>query len=130
MVHTWICHCEPTASYIFHIVKGIGRKKVVENLSHAYTFFAKNRGRIFKNIKIIRYLTNVCGFYYIVSNNKQREIVMITLNASDFPQYMKTQIRYLRWVCAVERIEMLEAIEKYAFRFKVLYVSKHFIIGN
>jgi len=42
-----------------------------------------------------------------------------------FKNYMNTQIRYLRLVCAIKRIDMLTAIERYAVRFKLAYARKH-----
>jgi len=55
-----------------------------------------------------------------------REIGMKVINpTSTFKDYMETQIRYLNYVCAIKRIDMLSAIEKYSHRFKLLYLKKH-----
>jgi hypothetical protein len=51
---------------------------------------------------------------------------MKTINpTSTFQSYMKLQIRYLSFVCSVKRIEMLDAIEHFSYRFKMLYFQKY-----
>ncbi len=42
-----------------------------------------------------------------------------------FKSYTAVQVRYLRLICLVHKLTMLEAIELYAVRFKTLYVMKH-----
>jgi hypothetical protein len=51
---------------------------------------------------------------------------MKTINpTSTFQNYMQLQIRYLNYVCSVKRIEMLDAIENFSYRFKLLYGQKY-----
>ena len=42
-----------------------------------------------------------------------------------FKNYMQTQIRYMKLVSKVKRIDMLTAIDRYAIQFKMSYAKKH-----
>jgi len=51
---------------------------------------------------------------------------MKTINpTSTFQSYMRLQIRYLSYVSSVKRIEMLDAIENFSYRFKLMYCQKY-----
>lgn len=51
---------------------------------------------------------------------------MKTINPTvGFKGYMELQIRYLKFICATQKIDMLMAIDQFAYRFKVLYCKKH-----
>lgn len=42
-----------------------------------------------------------------------------------FKNYMSVQIRYLRFICRIKHIDMLDAISIYGFRFRSLFAAKH-----
>lgn len=49
-----------------------------------------------------------------------------TINLTfEFYEYITLWYRYMRFVCSIKRISMLEATEEYGYRFKKLYSKKY-----
>jgi hypothetical protein len=48
-----------------------------------------------------------------------------TINPTiEFHEYMALQYRYMRFICSIKKISMLDAIEKFGYRYKILYSKK------
>lgn len=48
-----------------------------------------------------------------------------TINLTfEFYEYITLWYRYMRFICSIRRISMLEATEQFGYRFKLLYSKK------
>lgn len=44
-----------------------------------------------------------------------------------FNQYTKLWYRYMRYICTIKKISMLEAMEQFGYRYRTLYSKKLFL---